>query len=361
MIARLFLYLLEEGNTLKVNVTYAELEQAKERDSILFVDVRSPREYEKSTIPGAINIPVLDNEERREVGTLYVAGKVEEAKRYGINAISPRLPDMFRQYQEYLEQYEQVVIFCSRGGFRSNSIFSLLKALSMRVSRLEGGYKSYRRTVNEALPTLIQSVKFVTLNGNTGTGKTAILTELKKSGANVLDLEGCANHRGSLFGSVGLGQPHSQKMFESLLYDSAKDWKPPYIVFTEGESKRIGNAILPPYLAEAIHGGVDVLIEARLPYRIAQIKRDYSVDQESSRSGILEGLDGLKRYLNEERIEGYKQQVADGEADLVIEDLLLKYYDARYNTRARSIEATFQNEDPRETAESLLAWVKHRQ
>lgn len=342
---------------MKVNVTYPELEQVKRERSILLVDVRSPREYQQATIPGAVNLPVLNDEERREVGTLYVSGKVEEAKRYGVNAISPRLPAMFQQYQEYLRQYDQVVVFCSRGGFRSNSIFSLLKALGMRVSRLEGGYKGYRRTVHEALPKLLSQARFVTLSGNTGSGKTAILNELQNLGANVLNLEKHANHRGSLLGSVGLGQPHSQKMFESLLYEAAQEWKAPYLVFTEGESKRIGDAILPPYLVEAMQAGTDVLIEADLSYRMQQIKQDYFAHGDADVPDILKGLDGLKRYLNEERVEGYKRHVAAGQLDPVIEDLLLKYYDPRYNLRARNIAATFRNDNPAETARALLQWA----
>lgn len=347
---------------MKASVTFTEVEQEQKKKgkSLLFVDVRSPREYEKATIPGAVNIPVLDNEERREVGTLYVSGQVEEAKRYGINAISPRLPAMFQQYQDYLEQYDQVIIFCSRGGFRSNSIFSLLKALGMRVSRLEGGYKGYRRAVHEALPPLLSQAQFVTLYGYTGSGKTAILEELQNLGANVLDLEKCANHRGSLLGRVGLGQSHSQKMFESLLHETAKAWQKPYLVFTEGESKRIGDAILPTYLVDAMQAGVAVRIEADLPYRLQQLKQDYLAHGETDVPDILNGLDNLKRYLKEERVEEYKQQVAAGNPDPVIKDLLLKYYDPRYNLRSRDFAAIFQNDEPKETAEILLQWAKQR-
>ncbi|CZR08752.1 tRNA 2-selenouridine synthase [Trichococcus ilyis] len=325
----------------------------------MYVDVRSPSEYAKATIPGAVNVPVLDDEDRKVVGTLYVAGRVDEAKSHGIQAISPRLPEMFRLFQEYVRAYDQVVIFCSRGGFRSNSIFSLLKSLGMNVYRMEGGYKNYRSTINKLIPALFERIQFVTLYGNTGTGKTAILEELKKRGANVLDLEACANNRGSVFGNVGLAknQPHNQKMFESLLVESAATWKAPLIVFTEGESKRIGRAVLPPSLVEAMYAGVNLNIEASLDYRIGQIKKDYLHSDEAE---LIAALERLKPYLNEARVEGYKEQVRQHAFDAVIADLLVKYYDPRYNFNKKEFAATFRNEDAARTAEAILEWMKRR-
>ena len=344
---------------MKPVATYEEIEQQRGDKSILYVDVRSPSEYAKSTIPGAVNVPVLDDEDRKTVGTLYVAGKIDDAKSHGIQTISPRLPEMFSLFQEYTKAYDQVVIFCSRGGFRSSSIFSLLKSLGMNVHRMEGGYKNYRSTINNMIPVLFEKVQFVTLYGNTGTGKTAILEELKKLGANVLDLEACTNNRGSVFGGVGLKkkQPHNQKMFESLLVESAAGWKEPLIVFTEGESKRIGQAVLPPSLIDAMQKGINLNIEASLDYRIEQIKKDYLHSNEAE---LLAALDRLKSYLNEARVEGYKEQVRQHDFDAVIEDLLVKYYDPRYNFNKKEFSAIFRNEDAAATAEAILEWMKQR-
>jgi tRNA 2-selenouridine synthase len=339
-------------------VTYEELEKDKADKSILFVDVRSPKEYAKATIPGAVNIPVLDDEDRKEVGTLYVSGRIDEAKMYGINAIAPRLPEMFARYQGYVKAYDRVVIFCSRGGFRSNSIFSLLKSLGMDVYRLEGGYKGYRNHINKQVPMLFEKVRFVTLYGNTGSGKTAILHELKERGANILDLEGCANHRGSLLGSVGLErkEPNSQKMFESLLVDTAKNWQQPLIVFTEGESKRIGKVVLPPALVDAMRRGRNIKIEASLDYRIGLLKQDYV---HGNKEEINQALDGLKQYVNAERVEGYKASILQNDFEAVIEDLLLSYYDPRYNYNKKEYVADFHNESPTKTAEAILEWAKN--
>lgn len=340
-------------------ISYEEVEEKMTEQSVLFVDVRSPKEHKKATIPGAINLPVLLDDDRVEVGTLYDAGKVEAAKQYGVKSLSPRLPEMFQFYQTYSRQYDSVVIFCSRGGYRSNSIFSLLKSLGMNVSRLEGGYKSYRRNVTQQLPELIKKVQFVTLYGTTGNGKTAILEELKEKGANVLDLERCANHRGSLLGSVGLNEPNSQKMFESLLFDAAKEWSEPFIVFTEGESKRIGNVILPNVIVEAMREGINIRINADMDYRLKQLKQDYLTIQKDEE--ILDGLEQLKRYVNNDRIEKYKKQVESKDYDSVIEELLLKYYDPRYNHTKKTYAAEFKNEQPAETAAQILEWLKKEQ
>ena len=178
----------------------------------MYVDVRSPSEYAKSTIPGAVNVPVLNDEDRKVVGTLYVAGRIDEAKSHGIQVISPRLPEMFSLFQEYTKAYDQVVIFCSRGGFRSNSIFSLLKSLGMHVHRMEGGYKNDRSTINNLLTVLFEKIQFVNLEGNSWPRKTAILEHPNKRGAHVVAMEACANNRGSVFVGVGLKkkQPHNQ-------------------------------------------------------------------------------------------------------------------------------------------------------
>lgn len=340
-------------------VTYEEIEKDNTDKSILFVDVRSPKEYAKETIPGAVNIPVLDDEARKEVGTLYVSGQIDEAKMHGIKSISPRLPEMFSRYREYDKEYDRVVLFCSRGGFRSNSIFSLLKSLGMGVYRLEGGYKGYRSHINKQVPELFEKVQFVTLYGNTGSGKTAILHEMQAQGANILDLEGCANHRGSLLGSVGLErkEPNSQKMFESLLVDTAKNWQKPLIVFTEGESKRIGKVVLPPSLVAAMRSGINIKIDASLDYRIGLLKQDYVHENKEE---INLALDRLKKYVNDERVEGYKASILRNDFDAVIEDLLLSYYDPRYNYNKKEYVSSFHNESPAETAEAILAWTKNR-
>lgn len=341
---------------MKPTITYEEMIETKNTKSIGFVDVRSPKEFQESTIPGAINLPVLDNEVRAEVGTLYVEGHIKEAKQVGVNAIAARLPDMYQEYQKMAEKYDELVIFCSRGGMRSNSIFSLLKALGMPVSRLTGGYKSYRRYIHEHLDASFEKVHFVTLYGPSGSGKTEILKHLADKGAHVLDLEGCANHRGSVLGSVGLDEPHTQKMFESLLFEASQNWQAGDVVFTEGESKRIGKVVMPGQLVEAIRRGKKVYVEAPMERRIAQIRQDYV--KEDNQEELAEALEHLNGFFKEERIRQFQEDIRHGEVDRVIESLLVSYYDPKYGHHNVSMDDYVKNLDDAETAKNLLDWQK---
>lgn len=344
---------------MKPTITYEEILEASENRKITFVDVRSPKEFQLSTIPNAVNIPVLDNDAREKVGTLYVEGKVEEAKKYGVEWVSSQLPNMYSRYQELLKNADEIVIFCSRGGMRSNSIFSLLKALGLPVSRMCGGYKAYRRYVNEHLDAQLEKASFVTLYGLSGSGKTEILYELSDKGAKVLDLEGCANHRGSLLGSVGLSEPHSQKMFESLLFEISRDWKEGEVVFTEGESKRIGKVVMPVSLVSTIQKGKKVTIEASLEMRIAQIHKDYMKGNHVEE--LIDSLEALKAYINKEKISEFQNQVRKGDVDSVIKSLLLSYYDPRYSHHQSKRDYIFVNQNPKETAEKILEWHQRKE
>lgn len=339
---------------MKPTVTYSEILANPSRKTHCFVDVRSPQEYRQSTIPGAINIPVLDDQARETIGTLYVNGKIDEAKQYGVAWASRQLPEMFGHYQELLKDYDELVIFCSRGGMRSNSIFSLLKALGLSVSRLQGGYKAYRHHVVAHLDDQLTKVKFVTLYGLSGSGKTDILTNLAAQGAQVLDLEACANHRGSLLGSIGLTEPHTQKMFESLLFDISSQWQVGETVFTEGESKRIGKVMMPPSLYGAIQAGQKIAIEATLEDRVSQIHGEYLAKADLRE--LTTTLGYLNRVINPDKVKIMQEQLANGEADAVIEKLLVSYYDPQYSHHKKQYVKTFFNRNSFQTAEEIVAW-----
>ena len=342
---------------MKPTITYEEILSASEKRTIGFVDVRSPKEFQLSTIPNSVNIPVLDDKTREIEGKLYVDGQIEEAKKYGVEWVASHLPEMYSQYQELLTEYDELAIFCSRGGMRSNSIFSLLKALGLPVSRMCGGYKAYRRYINEHLDQQLEKADFVTLYGLSGSGKTEILNELSEMGAKTLDLEGCANHRGSLLGSVGLSEPHSQKMFESLLFQVSREWQDGEIVYTEGESKRIGKVVMPVSLVSAIQRGQKVTVEASLESRVAQIHKDYMKGKNITEE-LIDSLEALKAYIKEDKIIEFQRLVKQGNVDSVIESLLLSYYDPRYRHHQSKREYTFTNKNPKETAEEILQWQR---
>lgn len=344
---------------MKPTITYEELLEVNTPQKNCFVDVRSPKEYSQATIPGAVNIPILDNEARETIGTLYVNGHVEEAKAYGIKWASSQLPAMYADYQNLLQEYDELTLFCSRGGMRSSSIFSLLKSLGLPVSRLSGGYKAYRHYIVNHLDKQLTQVKFMTLYGLSGSGKTDILTALAEKGAHVLDLEGCANHRGSILGSIGLSEPHSQKTFESLLFEASRNWQPGDLVFTEGESKRIGRVMMPPSLYAAIQEGEKLLIEASLEKRVAQIHQDY-VDN-STNQELISTLSYMHKVISPEKIKVMQDQLAAGEADAVIEKLLVNYYDPRYSFQKKEYSQRFTNISSRKTADEILAWYEMRE
>ncbi|MGX6979181.1 tRNA 2-selenouridine(34) synthase MnmH [Vagococcus elongatus] len=339
---------------MKPTVTYEEVIKTSENKRIGFVDVRSPSEFQKSTIPGAVNIPVLDDDARKKVGELYTNGQIDEAKQFGVSYTSQHLPEMFASYQKLLTNYDELAIFCSRGGMRSGTIFSLLKALGLPVSRIRGGYKAYRQYIVHHLDEQLAKAKFITLYGFSGSGKTEILQDLSAQGAKILDIEGCANHRGSLLGSVGLSEPHSQKMFESLLFEAGRSWQNGEVVFVEGESRRIGKVVMPSSLADAIQQGKKIFINASLDYRVAQICREY-VDK-AELAELIDALDNLKKVINESRVSQLQAQLRAGETEAVIETLLTAYYDPRYSYRKKNYDYSFTNLNAPDTAKAILKW-----
>ena len=180
-------------------ITYREL---LEMDNYVLVDVRTPKEFESEPIPNAVNIPVLLDEERAAVGTAYVQQSKELAKELGVNFISKRLPEIFKQVQELSSKNRRIVFFCARGGMRSGTMCSLFQALGYKCMKLEGGYKAYREFVYKSIPVLNEKFKYVIIHGRTGIGKTKILAKLQEMGYPVLNLEKIADHKGSHFGAL---------------------------------------------------------------------------------------------------------------------------------------------------------------
>lgn len=323
----------------------------------IFIDLRSEGEFEDGTILGAISMPVLSNEERKIVGTLYASGDVKGAKEKGVEFFAPKLTDYYKHISQ-LEEDHEVVLFCSRGGFRSTALFNLLKTLGHNVYKLNYGYKSYRKYVLNFMDTF-NDYKYVVLKGYTGCGKTEILKELRKRGENVLDLEGLARHRGSLFGGVGMGFQPSQKTFESELIESFKSFKQGPI-FVEGESPRIGSINLPSELIKAMAKTDTVfLIEDTIERRTERIKSDYLSDYGlEKKEEIISALENLKRYISAKRYENYLKLVDEENFDLIIKDLMIKYYDANYSINKDKIFYKILNEDIKKSCDTILNNLK---
>ena len=336
----------------------ASYEESLKEQNKIYVDVRTPKEYAKETIPGAVNIPVLLNDERVVVGTLYKQKDPESAKLAGVQFISKRLPEIFAEFQKLNKEYGKVYVFCSRGGYRSSSLVSFIYSLGIHIFKLDGGYKAYRGYIRDHLSREIERIVPIVLYGNTGTGKTKILKELKNLGYPVLDLEGIANHRGSLLGSVGLGEQKSQKMFESHLYEGMLQGTP--YLFMEGESMKIGNISMPKELYKKMPTGISIQIKSPMEYRVKNLVEEYLISpaddgkENFTRSRMEEELsasmDKIKRYFPKERIEEYKKQLEKGNYDFVAEELCIHYYDPRYSNRVEDFDYTVTNTDPCKSA-----------
>ncbi|MEG0775243.1 tRNA 2-selenouridine(34) synthase MnmH [Clostridium sp.] len=298
------------------------------KGNYVIVDVRSPGEYKESTINGAINIPLFDDEERATIGTIYTRESTEKATKLGVEIVSKKLPGIYDKVHELEKNYDKVVLFCARGGMRSGSISELLGALGARVERIKDGYKGYRAFINEELPKLNDRVEYVVLHGNTGVGKTEILKKMKEHGYDVLDLEGCANHRGSILGSVGLGETTSQKQFDSNIYEELKAVKGKY-VFVEAESKRIGRVSIPEYIHNKMKEGIHIFVDADIDFRCDLIIKEYT-ENENHKDEICDALLRLKKHISEKNIEHYCKLVKSGQYNEVVNDLMVKYYDPLY-------------------------------
>lgn len=329
---------------------YEEITEKLNKDEYIIIDVRTNKEFRDETIPGSINMPIFNDEERVEIGTAYTKESKEVAKTLGIEAVSRRLPSMFKEILELNKQYPHLVFFCSRGGFRSSSIVSLLRSLKIDAIKLTGGYKAYRNYINEHLEEQIQEINLIVLYGNTGTGKTHVLEELKNLGADVIDLEKCANHRGSTLGSVGLGEPNSQKMFESLLYDELVRRKS-NTIFTEGESKRIGKSVIPDTFFEKMKSGRHVKISCPLDIRVDNILRDYVHETDDE---LIEALNYLRKRMGNDLIDSFIENVKLGNYKEVISDLMVKYYDPMYEHHVKNYIFHVENLNPLKTAEILI-------
>ncbi len=307
------------------DITIEEALRIKDR---LFVDVRSPGEFTEATIPGAINVPLLDNEERARVGTVYRHQGPEDAKELGLEYVSPKFPGMMKRIKQLSSQYT-VVVFCWRGGLRSKTVCEMSKIMGLTVLRLVGGYKAYRRYVNDFLNRPSLPGRAVVLHGLTGVGKTDILNLLENLDVGVLDLEAMANNRGSVFGSIGLGEQPSQKMFESRIVEVLSSPKCGAAFAVECESRRIGRLSLPDLLLNSMTGGSHILLYASMEKRIERLVNMYAGNPNNV-VGLHKGIDSLTKRLGKNKAEELKAMVTRGDYAPFMEYLLVNYYDPLY-------------------------------
>lgn len=338
--------------------TYDEILKDERFDNPIFIDLRSEHEFQKSTIPGSINLPILDNEERKIVGTTYKNKSTNEAKTLGVEMVSKKLPNIYKFLNA--KSYEgQLILFCARGGYRSSVLFQLLRALDMKVYKLDHGYKAYRSYVNENLEKALASFEYVNLNGLTACGKTEILHELEKK-ANVLDLEGLANHRGSIFGGMGLGNQPSQKMFESLVYNKIRSFKG-NLVLVESESIKLGSLqIFKSTHDKYTNSNHQVLITSPIEQRVERIKGDYlNGDLDCLDKEIRDDINKLKSYISCETYNTFIRYLEERKYDELIEEIMTNYYDKTYKKENDDFELVINNKDSIKAADKIYEYYKN--
>lgn len=292
------------------------------------IDVRAPSEFAEDHIPGAINLPVLSDAERASVGTIYVQQDRFLARKTGAALVARNAAAHLEGPLSDKDGGWRPLVYCWRGGQRSGSFASILAQVGWRVELIEGGYKSYRRLVVGALYDDPLPHRLILLDGGTGTAKTRLLERLAAAGAQVIDLEEMAAHRGSLLGGRPGGQP-TQKSFESRLAMVLARLDPARPVFLEAESNKIGRLILPPSLWQAMMAADHVTLAAPLAARARYLCRAYA-DLLADMELLCTKLGHLKTYHGTERVALWQQMARDGAFEALAADLVERHYDPRY-------------------------------
>lgn len=314
-------------------VQLAKVTQLSEFDEI--IDVRSPTEFNIDHIPCAISAPVLNNEERARIGTLYKQASPFEAKREGAALIARNIASHLETLFRDKPREWKPLVYCWRGGKRSGGMAHILAQIGWRVGQLEGGYKSYRAHVIEALNLLPPRFQFRVICGATGSGKSRLLQMLHEQGAQVLDLEQLAKHRGSLLGNLPNQAQPPQKMFESSLWDTLRNFDTSRPIFVEAESRKIGNLSMPTSLLESIRQSQCIAIETNMSSRVQLLKEDYAHFLEDT--GLLaKSLAPLRELHGDKVLQEWKEMAAQGDWQTFIADLLDRHYDPAYRRSTSS-------------------------
>ncbi len=329
----------------------------KESERYPVIDVRTPAEYGKGHIPGAVNIPLFSNEERAVVGTLYKTEGRNSAVLKGLEFVGPKMADFARKARD-LALDNKVLVHCWRGGMRSGSMAWLFRTTGLRAAVLEGGYKTYRASFRH----MLQETKwhFVIIGGPTGSGKTEVLSELEKQGEQVLDLEGLASHKGSAFGALGQSVQPSSEQFENDIHAQFLRFQSEKIIWVEGESHSIGRVYIPEILFELLMKAPLVMYNIDRSLRVERLVRDYGCfDKELLAQAVLK---------IQKRLGGVRTQEALDALEInnfhLVADITLQYYDKGYSkSLAKRNEPVLildeTNDDPATVAQKLINQFKN--
>lgn len=300
----------------------------------MIIDVRSPAEFAEDHIPGAVNLPVLDNEERARVGTIYVQESRFLARRVGAALVARNVARHLDTALADKAAGFRPLVYCWRGGQRSNAMATILAQVGWRTIVLEGGYKTYRRAVQRQLYEDDLGLRLVLLDGGTGCGKTAILNRLSAHGVQTVDLEALAMHRGSLFGAMAATPQPGQKWFESCLLEQLSRLDPSRPVLVEAESSKIGSRSLPPAMWQAMQRAPRIELKAPLAARAAYLTQAYS-GIIADRPLLEAALSRLAVYPGRKQLENWRIMADAGDYLGLVREVVERHYDPSYARSSR--------------------------
>lgn len=297
-------------------------------------DVRSPAEFARGHIPGAMNLPLFSNEERSQVGTLYVQRGSDEAMMKGLEIIGPKMKQLVEQAVS-MAPGKEVHLYCWRGGMRSNSMAWLFNTAGLKAFTLEGGYKAYRRFLHGYFE---KPLNLIVIGGMTGSGKTRVLEEIARKGEQVIHLEALASHKGSVFGHLGMEVQPTTEQFENDLFTQLNAFDPGQPIFIEDESLAIGRIFLPTALYHQMSSAVFIRLDVPQEMRISLLMEDYAG---GDRIPILESISRIERRLGGNNTAVAMEHVKEGRMKEAI-TIVLQYYDKVYQ---RSMETHRRKEN----------------
>lgn len=286
------------------------------------IDVRSPAEFAAGHIPGAHNVPLFSDEERAEVGTLYKQESKQAAIDKGLEFVGPKLAWLVRQIREL--GGEQPLVYCWRGGMRSDSLCHLMRISGLPCRRLAGGYKAYRRHIREVL---CQPAPLLVLGGYTGSGKTALLHQLAAAKIQIIDLEGLAHHKGSAFGHINEKAQPTNEQFENNLFTVFQGLDRQRFILVENESRVIGKVHLPEPFYFQLRTAPLISLDVPKEARIARLVEDYA---HTDKEVLIAAAGRISKKLGQENLKKVEEHIGQGEFAEACA-ILLRYYDVYYD------------------------------
>jgi tRNA 2-selenouridine synthase len=327
-------------------------------DSHCIIDVRTPLEFEEDHLPGARNVPILTDAERVEVGTIHKQQGPQLARMRGLELTCDRFADMVHEAADCADG-RPILVYCWRGGLRSRSMAILLESCGYPVTQLLGGYKAFRNQVLSYFDNFIAPAPLIVIHGMTGSGKTAFINGLDRHRCTTIDLEGLAHHRGSAFGSLGLGEQPAQKRFDTRLWDAFRRASPNQPIVLEGESQRIGKLTLPGRLYEVMAASCKIWCAVTLETRVERLSAEYALPE--YREPMIAALERIKKKLGGPRYTELREMLDRWDVPGVARRLMEQYYDKLYyKNRPWEPDAEVDLEDFSEAERLLWAyWERH--